>query len=336
MMSMSAQVLAAETQALMRLEEQHDIPLEAERLFTLDIGTSTGVLETSLEVLQNAHSPCQGETPVQWVHDLLPSLSEEAAMPILKVFLRTYTPNEPWSIPDRIYSSDLMPYYTDLVKSTVISQARNDLYDKWAKEDTHDYEKHGHFTESDVEEMQKEREEEARNPRPPRRYSLHALQRLLGTMPPKEPWTEEEYAEHCAPAANQPLDPCDEYEKYCDDYRKHCEEEFAEYERHSKEEFDRYVKQCEEDEKNGPWCSDCHPQSGCDGDHGDEMRSGVFVRKGPCVSPLTVQTDAEDRIWAENLERLIAESRAIREAPLSTFLPSFTVDEDAEVDLEAA
>ena len=36
----------------------------------------------------------------------------------------------------------------------------------------------------------------------------------------------------------------------------------------------------EEYDANEPWCDTCHPQSGCDGDHGDEMRGGHLIRKG--------------------------------------------------------
>jgi hypothetical protein len=36
----------------------------------------------------------------------------------------------------------------------------------------------------------------------------------------------------------------------------------------------------EEYDPNQPWCDTCHPQSGCDGDHGDEMRGGHLIRKG--------------------------------------------------------
>lgn len=36
----------------------------------------------------------------------------------------------------------------------------------------------------------------------------------------------------------------------------------------------------EQYDPNEPWCDTCHPQSGCDGDHGDEMRGGHLIRKG--------------------------------------------------------
>jgi hypothetical protein len=36
----------------------------------------------------------------------------------------------------------------------------------------------------------------------------------------------------------------------------------------------------EQYDPNEPWCTTCHPQSGCDGDHGDEMRGGYLLYKG--------------------------------------------------------
>jgi hypothetical protein len=50
------------------------------------------------------------------------------------------------------------------------------------------------------------------------------------------------------------------------------------------------------------------------------------------------QQEDEDDEWARDLERIVAESKAIREAHLSTFLPSFLIDDedDEEVDIEAA
>ena len=200
------------------------------------------------------------------------------------------------------------------------------------EQEEHDYEKHGHFTAEDVAEMQKEREEEARNPRPPRRYSLHALQRLCGLMPPKElpaataatsAWTEEDYQQHCAPLGQQ-----------VDSWADMSEEDWADYQKH-----------CEEDERKQPWCSNCHPDSGCDGDHGDEMRDGFLLRKGPAPSPLTISTIQQSAAeyaeevdqWAKDLARLVAESRALRKAPLTAFAPFDLGDDDVPmVDIEEA
>jgi len=123
------------------------------------------------------------------------------------------------------------------------------------QEDLHDYEKHGHITAEDLAEMEKEREEEAKNLKL-RRYSLHSIQRLLGLMPPKElpaaaagsAWTEEGYQEHCAS----------------------LEDEEALY---GQQEY----------EETGPSCHWCHPDSGCDGDHGDEMRDGFLLRRSAAL-----------------------------------------------------
>ena len=134
------------------------------------------------------------------------------------------------------------------------------------------------FTESDVEEMEKERQEEARNPKPRRRYSMYSIQRLLGLMPPKEldsQWTEEDYLEHCAPKELESQWTEEEYLEHCepsgpqqvDPWASMTEEDWAEYKR-----------QQDEADKNEPWCTYCHPQSGCDGDHTDELNNGTFIR----------------------------------------------------------
>jgi hypothetical protein len=97
----------------------------------------------------------------------------------------------------------------------------------------------------------------------------------------------------------------------------------------SQEEIDDYMRQQQEDEKNQPCCHYCHPLS--------FRESGVTpIYRGPAFSPITVPelepmfiiaraqrtiTDCIDEIeaWTRSLEALIADSRAIREAPLSAF-----------------
>jgi hypothetical protein len=216
---------------------------------------------------------------------------------------------------------------------------------------------------------------------------------------PVQQWTEEDYLEHCLPKDAGPYDHL-------------TEEDWVEWE-----------LQRQETEKNEPWCTYCHPQSGCDGDHGDEMRDGFLLRKGPLVSPITVpqeqpeaqvqpqvkpicrptlqcswpefcrcgwqftpqadvaqfrggtaewdakteswnwtststpysstwsmhfplQTEQEQiqgyieevDQWTRDMERLIAESKAIREAPLSAFASLADQEDDdtiPEVDIEA-
>ena len=216
-------------------------------------------------------------------------------------------------------------------------------------------------------------------------------------------WTEEEYKQHCLPKDAGPYD--------------HLTEE----------DWDEWEQQRLEAEKNEPWCTYCHPHSGCDGDHGDEMRGGFLLRKGPVISPLTVpqpeaqaqpqpqaqpicnpslqcswpnfcrcgwqftswadvaqfrggtakwdstseywtwtststsysstwsqyfplheQQEAQQQIedyieevdkWTKDLARIIAESKAIREAPLSAFAELAAQEDDdtiPEADIEAA
>lgn len=145
----------------------------------------------------------------------------------------------------------------------------------------HDYEKNGFFTESDIEEMQKERE----------------------NFETKAQWTEEEYKAHCLPKNAGPYDHL-------------TEEDWNEYEK-------------------------SHRDSGCEGDQ-TNGGSGVLLCKVPLVSPITVPQElsiAEDDGWVKDLVRLVAESKAIREAPLSAFADLAALEDDdtiPEVDIEAA
>jgi hypothetical protein len=165
-------------------------------------------------------------------------------------------------------------------------------------------------TAEEAEELWRQAQEDQKQPR--RRYSFHHLQRALGILPPKDDaapesmaarWTEEEYMQNCAPA------------------------ELAEEQARVEEE---------------PWCHYCHPTSGCDGDHGDECRDGIGpIYKGPRVptSPLTVPAPAilaepNDDLdnWAKEIQRLVAESKAIREAPNSAFVSASYLDDDTDYD----
>lgn len=118
----------AEEEALRLLEQGHNFPLLPERLFILDEGIDTGMLKSALEALEEAEY--HDENPAEWARGVL-LLEEKEAMPIIKVFLRTFQPDRRWTIPERIYSSDLLPYYDHLVKTAVVSLARHDVYDKW-------------------------------------------------------------------------------------------------------------------------------------------------------------------------------------------------------------
>jgi hypothetical protein len=203
-------------------------------------------------------------------------------------------------------------------------------------------------------------------------------------------WTEEDYKVHCLPEGAGPYD--------------HLTEE----------DWEEWEKQQNEAEKNQPWCDYCHPSSNCDGDHGDEMRGGFLLYKGPAFSPLTVpeakptcgptlkcswpefcrcgwqfapeaevaqfrggtakwdsaaerwnwtststsysstwsqhfpykneQQQVVDYIeevdqWSKDMARIIAESRALRQAPPSAFADLAALDDDdtiPEVDIESA
>ena len=165
-------------------------------------------------------------------------------------------------------------------------------------------------TAEEAEEIVRQAQEDQKRPR--RRFSFHALQRLLGLLPPKDKagWTEEQYREHCAPIQEDNL--------------AHQE---------------LWAKQ--EEQRQEPSCHYCHPSSGCDGDHWDECRDGVGpIYKGISSSPLTVpaptvlsaseQKEVDE--WTRDIQRLIAESKAIREAPNSAFVPAADLEDETDYD----
>lgn len=110
----------------------------------------------------------------------------------------------------------------------------------------------------------------------------------------------------------------------------------------------------EEYERNPPICSYHHSDFGCD--HDDQPHEGGFggpIYRGHLYSPLTVPTIAmpldlpgqivmdyvDDDAWTRDIERLVAESKAIREAPLSAFADLAALDDDdtiPEVDIDFA
>jgi hypothetical protein len=113
-------------------------------------------------------------------------------------------------------------------------------------------------------------------------------------------WTEQDYLEHCLPKNAGPYD--------------HLTEE----------DWEEYERQQAEDEKNQPWCNYCHPQSGCDGDHGDEMRGGFLLYRGPVVSPLTVpQAQAQPQEQPQEQAQLQPEERPACSPSLQCYWPEF-------------
>ena len=98
-----------------------------------------------------------------------------------------------------------------------------------------------------------------------------------------------------------------------------------------------------------PWCNYCHPDSGCDGDHGDECREsggGGPIYRGPIrfdTPPIhtqaTNQLDVMDDLWERDLNLLLVQCGAIRESPLSSFAPineNDEANEELEIDMDAA
>jgi hypothetical protein len=80
------------------------------------------------------------------------------------------------------------------------------------------------------------------------------------------------------------------------------------------EEMEDYYRHCDAEEHANPGadCNYCHPSSGCDGDHGDEMRDGFIIRKPALLayareaaaaaeqaSALEIP-DANGRIWYDS------------------------------------
>jgi len=129
----NAEIAAAEAQALRWLEQGHDFILEKQQLFDLDLDTNAGMLQLDLLALEKAHHLTgHGSNDVEWAYGVLePTRTEEAATPAVRIFLRSPRPGTAWTIPEQIHSYDLHPYYDELVKRAVVSQARLEVYDRW-------------------------------------------------------------------------------------------------------------------------------------------------------------------------------------------------------------
>ena len=130
----------AEAQALRWLEQGHDFILETWKLFLLEKdGTGKpSMLQSDLEALEKAHHRTgHGANDVEWAYGVLCSTrTEEAATPAVMIFLRTCPttdtgPGAVWKIPEEIHTRDLLPYCADLAKWAAISWARGKLFDEW-------------------------------------------------------------------------------------------------------------------------------------------------------------------------------------------------------------
>jgi len=114
--------------------------LATERLLMLDQDTNGGMISAMLIVLERSHNAMRftdfmtGDLGV-WALNTLCNWKEEAAMPVVYIYLRTARVDADWTIPEQIPAAYLLPYYHNLVKNTVISQARMDLYDSWEAEE---------------------------------------------------------------------------------------------------------------------------------------------------------------------------------------------------------
>ena len=132
----------AEAQALRWLEQGHDFILETWKLFQMDLEYNAGMLQIDLEELEKAHHRTgHGADGIEWAYGVLSSTrTDEAATPAVMIFLRTCPttdtgPGAVWKIPEEIHSRDLLPYCAGLAKWAAISWARGKLFDQWDEEE---------------------------------------------------------------------------------------------------------------------------------------------------------------------------------------------------------
>jgi hypothetical protein len=96
------------------------------------------MLQLDLLALEKAHQLTgHGNNDVEWAYGVLAATrTEEAATPAVMIFLRTLPPGTTaWKIPEQIHSRDLLPHYAGLAKRVAIRDARLALYDRWTAED---------------------------------------------------------------------------------------------------------------------------------------------------------------------------------------------------------
>jgi hypothetical protein len=133
-----AEIRDAVAQALRWLEQGHDFTIETVDLFDLDLDTNAGIFQLDLLALEKAHHLTgHGNNDVEWAYGVLAATrTEEAATPAVRIFLRTLpSGTTAWKIPEQIHTDDLLPYHASLAKRVAIRDARLTLYDRWDAEE---------------------------------------------------------------------------------------------------------------------------------------------------------------------------------------------------------
>lgn len=110
--------------------------LETDSLLILDQDTNGGMVSAMLGVLQRSHNAMRftdfmtGDLG-HWALKTLCNWKEEAAMPVVNIYLKTARVDADWTIPEHIHAIDLLPQYENLVRAYIINEARGHVFDRW-------------------------------------------------------------------------------------------------------------------------------------------------------------------------------------------------------------
>jgi hypothetical protein len=131
-----ADIAAAEAVALQDVECEEDYTLDTEILFRAakDLGLS---IESHLNMLEEAYTVHKHMLKLferHWALTILKDVAPQFAIPAINIFMRNMCATEPWTIPERIYASDIWSAYTPLAKMAAKREARLKLFKKWEKE----------------------------------------------------------------------------------------------------------------------------------------------------------------------------------------------------------
>jgi hypothetical protein len=127
------EIASVEAAALEDVECLEDCTLDTQILFRAakDLGLSIESHLTTLERAYTVHRPMLKLFERHWALTILKDVAPLFAITAINVFMRTMSAEKPWTIPERIYASDIWSAYSPLAKKAATNEARLKLFKKW-------------------------------------------------------------------------------------------------------------------------------------------------------------------------------------------------------------